>query len=63
MLFCLQGDFCTNCGAPFLRSFITFDVLPLVEFELEPGITDTEAQVRLELNMHYWAVCAQQSEE
>lgn len=39
----LQGDFCTNCGAPFLRSFTTFEVLPLVEFELETGISDAEA--------------------
>lgn len=44
---CQQGDFCTNCGAPFLRSFITFEVLPLVEFELEPGISDPEALVSL----------------
>lgn len=44
---CLQGDFCTNCGAPFLRSFITFEVLPLVEFELEPGISDAEAAALL----------------
>ncbi|WIA11467.1 hypothetical protein OEZ85_011583 [Tetradesmus obliquus] len=42
-----QGDFCTNCGAPFLRSFITFEVLPLVEFELEPGISDAEAAALL----------------
>lgn len=42
----VQGDFCTSCGAPFLRSFITFEVLPLVEFELEPGISDAEALVR-----------------
>jgi hypothetical protein len=40
---CLQGDFCTACGAPFLRSFTTFEVLPLVECQLEPGISDTEA--------------------
>lgn len=43
----MQGDFCTACGAPFLRSFITFEVLPLVEFELEPGISDAEAQALL----------------
>ncbi|KAF6264914.1 hypothetical protein COO60DRAFT_1621541 [Scenedesmus sp. NREL 46B-D3] len=42
-----QGDFCTSCGAPFLRSFITFEVLPLVEFELEPGISDAEAAALL----------------
>lgn len=39
-----QGDVCTACGAPFVRSFVTFEHLPLVEFELEPGISDEEAQ-------------------
>lgn len=39
----LQGDFCTSCGAPFLRSFVTFEVLPVVEFQLEAGISDAEA--------------------
>lgn len=39
----LQGDFCTSCGAPFQRSFVTFEVLPLVEFQLEAGISDAEA--------------------
>ena len=38
-----QGDFCFNCGNAFHRSFLTFDHLPLVEFELEDGISDTEA--------------------
>ncbi|MEW5316653.1 MAG: hypothetical protein WDW38_008010 [Sanguina aurantia] len=38
-----QGDFCINCGAPFIRSFVTFEQLPLVEFELEPGVGDEEA--------------------
>jgi len=41
-----QGDFCINCGAPFIRSFVTFEHLPLVEFELDAGISDDEA-VRL----------------
>jgi hypothetical protein len=40
----LQGNYCVNCGAPFLHSFVTFEALPLVEFELEPGISDAEAQ-------------------
>mmetsp|Transcript_5353 Transcript_5353/g.11710 ORF Transcript_5353/g.11710 Transcript_5353/m.11710 type:complete len:1236 (+) Transcript_5353:188-3895(+) len=39
-----QGDFCINCGAPFIRSFVTFEQLPLVEFELDNDITDDEAQ-------------------
>ncbi|KAG2430302.1 hypothetical protein HYH02_013779 [Chlamydomonas schloesseri] len=38
-----QGDYCINCGAPFIRSFVTFEHLPVVEFELEPGVDDEEA--------------------
>jgi len=38
-----KGDVCTNCGHPFVRSFITFDVLPLVEFVPHPDISDEEA--------------------
>ncbi|XP_014246043.1 intraflagellar transport protein 122 homolog [Cimex lectularius] len=34
---------CTNCGQPFVYSFVTFEVLPLVEFHLEPGISEMEA--------------------
>ena len=26
------GDLCTSCGHPFVRNFIGFDTLPLVEF-------------------------------
>eukprot|EP01035_Chromulina_nebulosa_P019342 gene19342-25207_t len=37
-----KGDVCTNCGHPFVRSFINFDVLPLVEFVPEPKISDEE---------------------
>mmetsp|Transcript_18911 Transcript_18911/g.49275 ORF Transcript_18911/g.49275 Transcript_18911/m.49275 type:complete len:1222 (+) Transcript_18911:159-3824(+) len=39
-----QGDYCINCGAPFIRSFVTFEHLPLVEFELDAGISDEEAK-------------------
>ncbi len=38
-----RGDVCTNCGHPFVRSFINFDILPLVEFVPEPRISDEEA--------------------
>lgn len=38
-----RGDVCTNCGHPFVRSFINFDILPLVEFAPEPSISDEEA--------------------
>uniref|UniRef100_A0A061R9P9 Intraflagellar transport protein 122 n=1 Tax=Tetraselmis sp. GSL018 TaxID=582737 RepID=A0A061R9P9_9CHLO len=43
-----QGDFCFNCGSAFHRSFLTFEHLPLVEFELEDGIGDAEAISLLE---------------
>ena len=26
------GDLCTSCGHPFIRNFVGFDTLPLVEF-------------------------------
>ena len=38
-----KGDVCINCGHPFVRSFITFDVLPLVEFVPDPSISDDGA--------------------
>jgi intraflagellar transport protein 122 len=38
-----KGDVCTNCGHPFVRSFINFDILPLVEFVPDPSISDDEA--------------------
>ena len=28
----ITGDFCTVCGHPFIRNFVGFDALPLVEF-------------------------------
>lgn len=33
-----QGDFCTACGHPFIRNFVGFDTLPLVEFTTKPDI-------------------------
>eukprot|EP00899_Mesostigma_viride_P007013 jgi/Mesvir1/16312/Mv12764-RA.1 len=44
-----HGDACLTCGQPFQRSFITFDVLPLVEFELEDDISDAEAVKLIEM--------------
>lgn len=38
-----QGDFCTTCGSAILRSYLTFEPLPLVEFELDPEVIDEEA--------------------
>merc|ERR1740130_832059 len=37
------GDTCVACGHPFIRSWSSFDHLPLVEFVLEDGISDNEA--------------------
>lgn len=36
-------DSCVNCGHPFVRTFLGFDFLPLVEFQTEPGINMDEA--------------------
>lgn len=38
-----QGDTCINCGHEFVRSFCSFETLPLVKFELARGITPAEA--------------------
>ncbi|XP_074646999.1 intraflagellar transport protein 122 homolog [Tubulanus polymorphus] len=37
------GNQCTNCRQPFVHSFVSFEVLPLVEFILEDDIIDEEA--------------------
>ncbi|KAB0796579.1 hypothetical protein PPYR_10640 [Photinus pyralis] len=34
---------CVNCGHKFIYSFVTFEILPLVEFELDDNISDLEA--------------------
>jgi len=36
-------DSCVNCGHPFIRTFLGFDILPLVEFQPEPGIPMEDA--------------------
>jgi intraflagellar transport protein 122 len=36
-------DSCVNCGHPFVRTFLGFDVLPLVEFQPDLGISMEEA--------------------
>lgn len=42
----LNGDHenCVNCGCEMVVSYLTFELLPLVRFELEPGISHEEAQ-------------------
>ncbi|XP_075229721.1 intraflagellar transport protein Oseg1 isoform X2 [Lycorma delicatula] len=42
------GNCCNNCRQPFVHSFVTFEVLPLVEFQLENGISEEEAMRLLE---------------
>ena len=42
------GNRCNNCNAPFVMSFVSFEILPLVEFHLEEGITDKEAMSLIE---------------
>jgi len=44
------GDLCINCGHIFIRSFCSFETLPLVQFELEPGISDEQALAYLEMD-------------
>merc|ERR1712050_498656 len=36
-------DCCVNCGHPFVRTFLGFDCLPLVEFQPDPSISADEA--------------------
>jgi len=36
-------DSCVNCGHPFMRTFLGFDILPLVEFQPEANIGTEEA--------------------
>ncbi|XP_071492144.1 intraflagellar transport protein 122 homolog [Diadema antillarum] len=44
-----QGNQCINCSQPFVHSFASFEVLPLVEFHLEEGISDEEAVQLIEM--------------
>eukprot|EP00735_Rhodelphis_limneticus_P013896 TRINITY_DN7858_c0_g1::TRINITY_DN7858_c0_g1_i1::g.23657::m.23657 TRINITY_DN7858_c0_g1::TRINITY_DN7858_c0_g1_i1::g.23657 ORF type:complete len:1206 (-),score=375.70,sp/A8WGF4/IF122_XENTR/55.15/0.0,WD40/PF00400.27/1e+02,WD40/PF00400.27/1.8e-10,WD40/PF00400.27/5.9e+02,WD40/PF00400.27/14,WD40/PF00400.27/0.33,WD40/PF00400.27/13,WD40/PF00400.27/0.039,WD40/PF00400.27/1.9e+02,Coatomer_WDAD/PF04053.9/43,Coatomer_WDAD/PF04053.9/56,Coatomer_WDAD/PF04053.9/70,Coatomer_WDAD/PF04053.9/0.32,Coatomer_WDAD/PF040 len=39
-----HGDMCATCMHPVVRSYLSFDHLPLVEFILDDGISDDEAQ-------------------
>ncbi|DAZ94814.1 TPA: hypothetical protein N0F65_012841 [Lagenidium giganteum] len=38
------SDVCVNSGHPFVRSFVSFENLPLVEFQPAPGISDEDAE-------------------
>lgn len=46
-----NGNQCINCRQPCVHSFVSFEVLPLVEFVLEDGITDEEAVQILDLSI------------
>ncbi len=45
-----KGDKCTSCSHPFIRSPISFEILPLVEFKPEPGINNERAFELIKLN-------------
>jgi intraflagellar transport protein 122 len=38
-----KGNDCTNCGQPYVFSFASFELLPLVEFILPDKMSDEEA--------------------
>uniref|UniRef100_A0A8R1EG47 Intraflagellar transport protein 122 homolog n=2 Tax=Caenorhabditis japonica TaxID=281687 RepID=A0A8R1EG47_CAEJA len=44
----LGGMSCIHCETPFIISFVTFDVLPLIEFKIEPDISTDEARELIE---------------
>uniref|UniRef100_A0A8B9GVR8 Intraflagellar transport protein 122 homolog n=1 Tax=Astyanax mexicanus TaxID=7994 RepID=A0A8B9GVR8_ASTMX len=46
-----QGNACVNCRQPFIFSASSYEVLPLVEFYLEEGITDEEAVSLIDLEV------------
>ncbi|KYN32363.1 hypothetical protein ALC56_13220 [Trachymyrmex septentrionalis] len=48
----VSGSNCTQCGLKFQHSFVMFEILPLVEFELEDDITDEEAEKLIEEPVH-----------
>ena len=43
-----RGNQCINCSQPFVHSWVSFEILPLVEFQLEEGISDVEAMRLIE---------------
>lgn len=40
----LSGNTCPNCERDYIFSHVSFEILPLVEFRPEPGISDQEAE-------------------
>ena len=45
-----SGERCMNCQHTFVRSFCSFEVLPLVRFTLAPGLTEQAAMAALQLD-------------
>ncbi|XP_043287356.1 intraflagellar transport protein 122 homolog isoform X2 [Venturia canescens] len=43
---------CVQCGLKFQHSFVMFEILPLIEFELDESITDEEAQRLIEESIY-----------
>jgi intraflagellar transport protein 122 len=39
-----QADTCVNCHSAFFRSFVTFDTLPLVSFDVDPRLSPAEVR-------------------
>ncbi|KAM4571964.1 intraflagellar transport protein 122 homolog [Fundulus diaphanus] len=46
-----QGSVCINCRQPFIYSASSYEVLPLVQFYLEDGISDEEALSLIDLEV------------
>ncbi|NP_998055.1 intraflagellar transport protein 122 homolog [Danio rerio] len=46
-----QGNSCINCRQPFIFSASSYEVLPLVEFYLDQGISDEEAVSLIDLEV------------
>ncbi|CAL1605566.1 unnamed protein product [Knipowitschia caucasica] len=46
-----QGSVCINCRQPFIYSASSYEVLPLVQFYLEGGISDEEAVSLIDLEV------------
>lgn len=46
----MNGDMCSACGHPFIRNYIGFDTLPLVEFVPQSNIPFEKARSLLKLD-------------
>ena len=55
------GDICMSCRHPFVRSFVSFTPLPLIEFEPEEGITHKRALQLLKQETPFQAPSAPQT--